>query len=80
MNKSLNDFFLKGNKCIFKKYKPIKKIGEGSCGKIYSIIRLTDRKVFGMKSESINTKEKMIETEAFSLYYLQKKFWRPKIN
>jgi len=79
MNESLNDFFLKGNKCIFKKYKPIKKIGEGSCGKIYSVIRLTDRKVFAMKSESINTKEKMIETEAFSLYYLQKGFGVPKL-
>jgi len=79
MNESLNDFFLKGNKCIFKKYKPIKKIGEGSYGKIYSVIRLTDRKVFAMKSESINSKEKMIETEAFSLYYLQKGFGIPKL-
>ena len=79
MNESLNDFFLKGNKCIFKKYKPIKKIGESSCGKIYSVIRLADRKVFAMKSENINTKEKMIETEAFSLYYLQKGFGIPKL-
>jgi len=46
MNESLNDIFLKENKFIFKKYKPIKKIGEGSFGKIYSVIRLTDQSVF----------------------------------
>ena len=79
MNENLNDIFLKENKFIFKKYKPIKKIGEGSFGKIYSIIRLTDQSVFAMKTEKINTKEKMIESEAYTLYNLKKGFGIPKL-
>ena len=47
----LNDSFLDNNICIFKKYKPIKKIGKGNFGIIYSIIRLKDRKLFAMKIE-----------------------------
>jgi len=79
MNESLNDIFLKENKFIFKKYKPIRKIGEGSFGKIYSVIKLTDQSVFSMKAEKINTKEKMIESEAYTLYNLQKGFGIPKL-
>jgi len=79
MKENLNDIFLKENKFIFKKYKPIRKIGEGSFGKIYSVIRLIDQSVFAMKTEKINTKEKMIESEAFTLYYLQKGFGIPKL-
>ena len=78
MNESLNDLFLKENKCIFKKYKPIKKIGEGSFGNIYSIIKLKDRSVFAMKTEKINAKE-MLESEAYTLYNLQKGFGIPKL-
>ena len=78
MNKSLNDIFLKEYKYIFKKYKPIKKIGEGSFGNIYSIIRLKDKSVFAMKTEKINAKEKILESEAFHLYNLQKGFGIPK--
>ena len=47
----LNDSFLKENKIIFKKYKPIKEIGSGSFGKIYSTIRMEDKNVFAMKTE-----------------------------
>ena len=61
MIESFNDLFLKENKCIFKKYKPIKKIGEGSFGNIYSIISLKDKSAFAMKTEIINAKEKMLE-------------------
>ena len=46
----LNDSFLNENKIIFKKYKPIKVIGKGSFGKIYSTIRLSDKNVFAMKT------------------------------
>ena len=52
--KSLNDSFLEENKCIFKKYKPITKIGYGSFGNIYSTIRLNDKSVFAMKTEKKN--------------------------
>ena len=79
MNESSNDFFLKEYKYIFKKYKPIKKIGEGCFGNIYSVIRLKDKSVFAMKTEKINTKEKMLESEAYILYNLQKGLGIPKL-
>ena len=79
MIESFNDLFLKENKCIFKKYKPIKKIGEGSFGNIYSIISLKDKSAFAMKTEIINAKEKMLESEAFFLYNLQKGLGFPKL-
>ena len=79
MNESSNDFFLKEYKYIFKKYKPIKKIGEGCFGNIYSVIRLKDKSIFAMKTEKINTKEKMLESEAYILYNLQKGLGIPKL-
>ena len=79
MNESYNDFFLKEYKYIFKKYKPIKKIGEGCFGNIYSLIRLKDKSIFAMKTEKINTKDKMLESEAYILYNLQKGLGIPKL-
>ena len=66
-----NDDFLKENEYIFKKYKPIKKINEGAFGNIYSVIRLKDKKVFAMKTEKINSKQKILESEAYYMYILQ---------
>ena len=66
-----NDSFLKENKVIFKKYKPLKKIGKGAFGKIYSTIRLEDKNVFAMKTESKKALRKMLETEAYFLILLQ---------
>ena len=65
------DNFIKENEYIFKKYKPIKKIGRGAFGNIYSIIRLKDKNVFAMKTEKINAKIKILESEAYYLYILQ---------
>jgi len=79
MDENLNDLFLKKYKYIFKKYKPIKKIGKGSFGNIYSVIRLKDKSAFAMKTERIDAKEKMLESEAFTLYNIQKGFGIPKI-
>ena len=79
MDENLNDLFLKKYKYIFKKYKPIKKIGKGSFGNIYSIIRLKDKSAFAMKTERIDAKEKMLESEAFTLYNIQKGFGIPQI-
>ena len=79
MNENLNDMFLKEYKFIFKKYKTIKKIGEGSFGNIYSVIRLKDKNVFAMKTEKINAKDKMLKSEAFNLYELRKGFGIPKL-
>ena len=70
--KKLNDSFLQENKYIFKKYKPIQKIGKGSFGNIYSAIRLKDKNVFAMKTEKLKMNNKMcLESEAYYLYILQ---------
>ena len=69
--KDLNDSFLEENKCIFKKYKPIKKIGSGNFGNIYSTIRLNDKSVFAMKTEKIKSERNILESEAYYLFILQ---------
>ena len=75
----LNDLFLKEYKYIFKKYKPIKKIGEGSFGNVYSVIRLKDKSIYAMKTEKIDANVKMLESEAYTLYTLQNGFGIPKL-
>ena len=67
----VDDSFLKANNCIFKKYKPIKKIGFGSFGNIYLTKRIEDKKLFAMKTEKKNLNKKQLETEAFFLFTLQ---------
>ena len=68
----LNDSFLKENTYIFKKYKPIKKIGKGCFGNIYSAIRLKDKNVFAMKTEKLKgNNNKILESEAYYLFILQ---------
>ena len=66
-----NDSFLEENKVIFKKYKPLKIIGKGAFGKIYSTIRLKDKSIFAMKTERKNYLKKILETEAYFLFLLQ---------
>ena len=47
----MNDFsdtFISDNKLIFKKYKPIKKIGSGSFSNIYSVFNLNDKKYYAL--------------------------------
>ena len=70
-NKLFEDNFLKQNPIIFKKYKTINKIGFGSFGNIYSVIRLKDNTVFAMKIEKINPKQNTLESEAYYLFLLQ---------
>ena len=71
-SQKLNDSFLDNNECIFKKYKPIKKIGFGSFGSIYSAIRISDKKKFAMKIEKKDKqKNSNLELEAYYLYNLQ---------
>ncbi len=66
-----NDSFLINNNYIFKKYKPIKKIGCGAFGNVYSAIRLNDKSVFAMKTEKKTLNRKILESEAYYLYILQ---------
>ena len=69
--KSLKDNFLEENNIVFKKYKPISKIGEGAFGNVYSAIRLKDKSVFAMKIEKKTNKDKLLENEAYYLFTLQ---------
>ena len=78
-NKDLNDSFLKENKLIFKKYKPIKKLDYGSFGNIYSVVRLEDKNIFAMKTEKKYQKDEYLESEAFYLFTLQGGFGIPKL-
>jgi predicted Ser/Thr protein kinase len=74
----LNDDFLVNNKLIFKKYKPIAKIGSGSYGNVYSAKRIEDNCMFAMKTEKITKIKKTLESEAYYLYILQGGFGIPK--
>ena len=73
------DGFLEENKIIFKKYIPIKKIDNGAFGSIYSVVRKTDKKLFAMKTEKINSSQKTLESEAYYLYNLQGGLGFPKL-
>ena len=70
-SKNQEDSFLKNNNCIYKKFKPIQKIGYGSFGNVYLTKRIKDGKLFAMKVEKNNLKNKSLETEAYFLYILQ---------
>ena len=71
--------FIKENQYIFKKYITIKKIGQGSSGNIYSVMRISDNELFAMKTEKINpTKKSYLNKEALYLHKLQS-FGFPKI-
>ena len=74
----LNDSFLKENECVFKKYLPLKKIGKGSFGNIYSAIRISDKTVFAMKTEKKSLNQCTLESEAYYLFLL-KGFGIPKL-
>ena len=72
MNDDKNeDSFIKETKIIFKKFIPIKKIGKGSFGNVYSVIRKNDKVKFALKIEKLNSKVKILEKEAFNLFNFQ---------
>ena len=73
------DNFLNENKLVFRKYKPIKKIGSGAFGKIYSVVRLSDKNVFAMKAERILEDKKNLELEAYNLFRIQGGLGIPKL-
>jgi serine/threonine protein kinase len=76
---SENDEFLQENTVIFKKYKPIVKLGHGSFGNIYKVIRLSDQKEYAVKIEKKNCLIKYLESEAYHLFSLQKGYGFPKL-
>jgi serine/threonine protein kinase len=58
-------------KIYFSKYKPEKKIGEGSFGKIYSAININTNENFALKMENRDGGQNLLESEAYVLCYLK---------
>ena len=59
------------NKIFFNKYKPDKKIGEGSFGKIYLSHNINTGEKFALKLENKNINPSLLEQEAYILCYLK---------
>jgi serine/threonine protein kinase len=57
----------------FSKYKPTKKIGEGSFGKIYSAININNNEKFALKMENREGGQNLLESEAYVMCYLKGK-------
>ena len=58
-------------KIFFGKYKPEKKLGEGSFGKIYSSVNVTDGEHYALKMENKESGQNLLESEAYFLCYLR---------
>ena len=67
------------NQIFFEKYKIIKKIGQGSFGRIYSCQNITNNELFAMKVEQNSIHNNILETESKYLSYL-KGFGIPEIQ
>ena len=67
-NKQVDDFT---NRLFFNKYKPVKKLGEGSFGKIYSAINVNTKQKFALKMELKDANQNLLESEAYILCYLK---------
>ena len=70
LNNESNYFFPKEN-IIFKKYKTLNLIGKGCFGKVYSALNIVTKEEFAMKIESLKLEEKILESEAYYLLFLQ---------
>jgi len=58
-------------KIIFGKYKILKKLGEGSFGKIFSAVNLQTGENYALKFEDKKANHNLLEQEACILRYLQ---------
>ena len=56
---------------FFNKYKPLKKLGEGSFGKIYSAVNINNQQKFALKMEYKDAQQNLLESEAYILCYLK---------
>ena len=59
------------NKIFFSKFKPDKKIGEGSFGKIYSAHNINTGEKYALKLEARNISQPLLDQEAQILCYLK---------
>ena len=58
-------------KIFFSKYKPVKKLGEGSFGKIMEAININTGEKFALKLERKDGGQSLLEGEAYFLCYLK---------
>jgi predicted Ser/Thr protein kinase len=49
----------------------VKKLGEGSFGKIYSAVNINNQQKFALKMELREANQNLLETEAYILCYLK---------
>lgn len=64
-----NEDFLKN--LYFHKYKPIKKLGEGSFGLIFMAEHIIDKEYYALKFENRKAGQNLLESEAYVMSYLK---------
>jgi serine/threonine protein kinase len=64
-----SDPFLKS--LYFHKYKPIKKLGEGSFGLIYMAENINTHELYALKFEDRHGGQNLLESEAYVMSYLK---------
>ena len=67
------------DRLFFNKYKPIKKLGEGSFGKIYMAQNINTKEKCALKLEKKTNSQNLLENEAYTIAYL-KGFGIPSIK
>ena len=69
--KSEIPLFIKKYPLIFKRYKPLKKIGKGAFSEIYSGINIYTNEKVAIKIENRNKLNRYLQSESFILYSLK---------
>jgi serine/threonine protein kinase len=59
------------NNIYFHKYKPVKKLGEGSFGLIFQAENIQDNEVYALKFEERRAGQNLLESEAYVMSYLK---------
>ena len=70
-NNKFNSDFIKKYPLVFKKYRPIKKIANGSISEIFSGINIHNKERVAIKIEKKNILNKNLESECYALFSLR---------
>jgi len=70
-NNKFNSDFIKKYPLVFKKYRPIKKIANGSISEIFSGINIHNKERVAIKIEKKNILNKKLESECYALFSLR---------
>ena len=70
-NNNFNSDFIKKYPLVFKKYRPIKKIANGSISEIFSGINIQNKEKVAIKIEKRNIMNKKLESECYALFSLR---------